>query len=108
MAHMIAGDWAGLKAPFTPLVIGRGIGIGLEAHAAGIDGLAATRKLLDDQLEPERHAGKRDEVEVSRHVGRLVIVRIPEDGSIRDHDCPVVELPESPMVGPADARDLRR
>ena len=36
MAHMIVGDWAGLKAPFTPLVIsGVVLALGLKRMRQG-------------------------------------------------------------------------
>lgn len=53
----------------------------------------------DDVLEATNHPREAVVVEVCAAVRRLVVVRIAQEGRVRDHERRVPMLPERPMVG---------
>src|SRR5689334_14481274 len=61
------------------------------------------RQLLDERREAERHARHAQVIELLRRVARQMVMRVPVEGGIGDHDRPIPVLAERPMVGPADA-----
>src|SRR5687768_5645300 len=68
--------------------------------------LRAPAQLPHDPHYPGHHARRSLVIDRLRRIRRLVVVREAERGRVGDHDRGVADLPEGPVVGPADAGDV--